>query len=107
MSDLKNIFEQELVIVNLGNAGFFSELRDLGVEVTHLDWKPPGRGQVELIDALEMLSRRDDIDDANNEAIKRYASSVPVLIDIGRAIDVIPGLNQNTYLHSGAPDHLG
>jgi hypothetical protein len=101
--DHKNIFEQDLKIVNLGNAGFASELRGSGVEVTHLDWEPPGRGNVELIEALELLSYRDDIDAANKEAIERYSSSAPVLIDIGQAIDVIPGLSRNTYLHSGPP----
>lgn len=100
---INELFGQELRAVNLGNAGFAAELEGLGVQVTHLDWEPPGRGQVELIAALEQLSHRPDIDAANKEAFDRYASSIPLLVDIGRAVDVIPGMTLDTILHAGPP----
>jgi hypothetical protein len=100
---LNDLFSQDLKVVSLGNQGFADELKSVGVEVTHLSWEPPARGQVELIAALEQLSHREDIDAANEEAFKRYAESQPVLVDIGRAIDVIPGMTPDTILHAGPP----
>ncbi|WP_338818209.1 hypothetical protein MTCOM_21460 [Moorella thermoacetica] len=100
---INQLFHQEIRAINLGNAGFASELEGVGVEVTHLDWEPPARGQVELIAALEKLSHRPDIDAANQKAFERYASSVPILVDIGRALDVIPGMTPDTLFHAGPP----
>ncbi|MGE5542402.1 MAG: DUF1116 domain-containing protein, partial [Bacillota bacterium] len=100
---IERLFGQKLRIVNLGNPGFATDLEGLGVDVTHVDWEPPARGEPHLIAALERLSHRPDIDAANQEAFKRYASSVPVLVDIGRALDVIPGMTPNTFLHAGPP----
>ncbi|WP_406676955.1 DUF1116 domain-containing protein [Moorella sp. ACPs] len=100
---LNDLFSQDLKVVSLGNQGFADELKSVGVEVTHLSWEPPARGQVELIAALEQLSHREDIDAANEEAFKRYAESQPVLVDIGRAIDVIAGMTPDTILHAGPP----
>ncbi|MDN5362773.1 MAG: hypothetical protein PWP70_1820 [Moorella sp. (in: firmicutes)] len=100
---IKELFQQEIKALNLGNAGFAAELEGVGVAVTNLEWEPPARGQVELIAALEQLSHRPDIDAANQEAFNRYASSVPVLVDIRRALDVIPGMTPDTFFHAGPP----
>lgn len=43
------------------------------------------------------------INDANKEAAKRILSSEPVLTDVARALDVIPGMTPTTVLHSGPP----
>ena len=44
-----------------------------------------------------------DIEKANQEAIKRLLNAAPVLVDIEKAIDVIPGMKKNLILHSGPP----
>jgi hypothetical protein len=100
---INDLFEQDLKVVNLGNAGFATELQSVGVETANLDWEPPCRGQFDLISALEKLSHRPDIDEANQEAFDRYASSIPILVDIARAGDVIPGMTRDIILHSGPP----
>ncbi|MDN5345258.1 MAG: hypothetical protein PWQ18_1372 [Clostridia bacterium] len=100
---INELFQQEIKALNLGNTGFAAELEGVGLEVTHLDWEPPARGQVALIAALEKLSHRADIDAANREAFERYASSVPVLVDIRRALDIIPGMTPDTLFHAGPP----
>jgi uncharacterized protein DUF1116 len=43
------------------------------------------------------------INDANKEAIGRILSSEPVLTDVARALDVIPGMTPDTMLHAGPP----
>ncbi|MBS3976827.1 MAG: DUF1116 domain-containing protein [Syntrophomonadaceae bacterium] len=43
------------------------------------------------------------IDLANQEAVRRMMGARPVLVDIGRARDVIPGMKDNLFLHAGPP----
>jgi hypothetical protein len=43
------------------------------------------------------------IDEANLEAVRKMMAARPVLVDIGRAGDVIPGMKENLFLHAGPP----
>jgi len=43
------------------------------------------------------------IEDANQKAIEKIMNSQPILIDIKKAIEVIPGMKENTILHAGPP----
>lgn len=43
------------------------------------------------------------IDQANQKAVQRMMSSKPELVGIGRAVDVIPGMKENLFLHAGPP----
>ncbi len=44
-----------------------------------------------------------DIEKANSEATTRMMEARPVLVGMGRAIDVIPGMHENLLLHAGPP----
>lgn len=44
-----------------------------------------------------------DIDSANIQAVTRMIEARPVLIGLGRALDVIPGMRENLLLHAGPP----
>ncbi|MEW6717291.1 MAG: DUF1116 domain-containing protein [Chloroflexota bacterium] len=44
-----------------------------------------------------------DIEKANAEATKRMMEARPVLVGLGKAIDVIPGMRENVLLHAGPP----
>ncbi len=44
-----------------------------------------------------------DIEKANLEAVNRMMEARPVLVGMGRAIDVIPGMRQDLLLHAGPP----
>ncbi|MGD2146659.1 MAG: DUF1116 domain-containing protein [Anaerolineae bacterium] len=44
-----------------------------------------------------------DIEKSNAEATKRMMEAQPVLIGLGRALDVIPGMRENLLLHAGPP----
>ena len=49
------IFEQPLKVVNLGLAMFADNLRAEGIEVIHVDWRPPAGGNVRLANILAAL----------------------------------------------------
>ena len=44
-----------------------------------------------------------EIDQANAAAIERVLGATPVLAGVGRAVDVIPGMDENLLLHAGPP----
>jgi hypothetical protein len=100
---VKDLWTQPIKAVNLGNEGFANELKSINVDTIHLQWKPIARGQYELIKALDSLSNRSEIHEANEEALRRINSSQAVLVDIQNAIEVIPGMDENTILHAGPP----
>ena len=44
-----------------------------------------------------------DIDSANTTAVTRMMEARPVLLGVGKALDVIPGMRPNLILHAGPP----
>ena len=44
-----------------------------------------------------------DIESANTEATQRMMEARPVVVGMGKAIDVIPGMRDNLLLHAGPP----
>ena len=54
-TNIQNLLEKPVVVVNLGLEGFATELADQGVEVTHVDWTPPANGDPKLADLLSKL----------------------------------------------------
>ena len=44
-----------------------------------------------------------NIDEANTTAVTRMMEARPVLVGIGKALDVIPGMRPNLILHAGPP----
>ncbi len=50
-----------------------------------------------------MSSLRESIDAANEAAVERMVAADPVLVDVTRAEEVIPGLSGRTVLHAGPP----
>lgn len=55
MSNEKLLIDQELKIINIGLDLFYQDLKDLGVEVVHVDWRPPADGDSKMIDILDKL----------------------------------------------------
>ena len=51
----KNILTEKLKVVNIGISTFADDLRSQGVDVVHVDWKPPAGGDVEMLRLLEKL----------------------------------------------------
>jgi hypothetical protein len=90
-------------VINVGGGVFAEAMKEQGAEVYEVKWQPPAHGKVELIDILDKLQGRDDIDEANQKAIERFSSAKPVLIDIGIAREVVPGFDDRMLLHAGPP----
>jgi hypothetical protein len=44
-----------------------------------------------------------DIEKANAEAVERMMESRPVWVGMGKAIDVVPGMEENLLMHAGPP----
>ena len=53
------LIEGPLRVVNLGLELFAEELRAEGVEVIHVDWRPPAGGDPRLAGLLERLEELD------------------------------------------------
>ncbi len=102
---VNELFRSGLSVVNMGLDGFAEDLARQGVRVVRVDWKPPAGGNRRI---AEILLRLDagasaDIRSANEEAAGRILKGRPTLIDIGRALDVIPAMSRKTVLHAGPP----
>jgi hypothetical protein len=51
----KTILTEKLKVVNIGVSTFADDLRSQGVEVVHVDWKPPAGGDLEMLKLLAKL----------------------------------------------------
>ncbi|WMM24507.1 DUF1116 domain-containing protein [Tissierella sp. MB52-C2] len=103
MSNINKLFSQELKILNIGTSKFKDDLELQGQSVLQLDWAPAAGGDIELLNIIDKLSSREEIKEANKEAVGRMINSHPILVDIDKAINVIPGMKENMILHSGPP----
>jgi hypothetical protein len=64
------------------------------------EWRPPAAGTEE---ALARLAERGLTEAANETAIERMLAVRPELVDVGTALDVIPGMTDTMFLHAGPP----
>jgi hypothetical protein len=53
------LFSQPLQVVNIGLEAFADDLRLAGVEVVHLDWRPPSGGNARMTALLASLEDDD------------------------------------------------
>jgi FdrA protein len=49
------ILAEKLKVVNIGISTFADDLRSQGVEVVHVDWRPPAGGDQRMLKLLEKL----------------------------------------------------
>lgn len=94
-----DLFGKPLSVINVGLESMAQSLRDQGAPVTQLDWKPPARDARHL----QFTNSGVDIDLANAEACRRIKQGRPVLVGMGIARNVIPGMHARKILHAGPP----
>ncbi len=94
-----NFFGKPIAVVNVGLESMAQSLRDQGIPVTDVDWKPPANGAPRL----RVTRGGIDIDAANEEVCRRINRGLPVLAGMGIARDVIPGMHSRMILHAGPP----
>jgi len=98
MTDDNPLFRGGIKPINLGLETFHRALKDQGVDAVHVDWRPPSA-------ALALLAQLDNaaIDAANQDCVRKVIDSMPVLVDIRRASEAVPGMEKNVILHAGPP----
>lgn len=72
---INDFFSKPVSVINLGLAGMAQPMRDQGVAVVDVDWKPPMEG----VQRLHMTRAGVDIDEANEEAVRRIKAARPVV----------------------------
>jgi len=105
----QEIFPGGIHALNVGIAEFARSPRAHGASVLQLDWRPPAGGDRDL--GLLLARLDDDPDDpigariaaANTQALARILGARPMLVDVRRADQALPGLGPRTILHAGPP----
>ncbi len=92
------LFGQKMKVINIGLEEFARSLREQEVEVVSVDWRPPTE-----VPHLTVTRSGVDIDAANAEAVKRICTGRPMIVGIGIAREVIPGMGERMILHAGPP----
>lgn len=87
-------------VANVGVALFAESLTAQNAPVVQVDWRPPAGGDPDMIEHLDRLAV---CDAANDAAIERLQAARPVWIDIGVAIEEVPGMGERILLHAGPP----
>jgi hypothetical protein len=96
---VQDLFGQPISVVNLGLSSMAEAVRSQGKEVVEVDWRPPPEGIERLLSTRAGI----DIEAANEEACRRVKSGRPVLVGMGSAKDLIPGMHSRMILHAGPP----
>ncbi len=106
VSNINKLFKQDLSAVNLGLESFAENLRNEGVKTVQVQWKPPAGGNkeiAELLDRLDTVKTKIDVDAANKKAAEIINNGKPTVVDISTAGEAIPGMRKNLILHAGPP----
>ncbi|MDX6731047.1 MAG: hypothetical protein QOC54_995 [Baekduia sp.] len=87
-------------VVDVGPYVFAGDLR--GAPVQRIDWRA---GQATVADAEPAVpdARDEVIARANDIAVGRMQDSRPLVVGVGVARDVLPGMSDRTLLHAGPP----
>ncbi len=100
---MRELFKQELKVINIGLKSFYEDLKKQGAKAVHVDWKPPlgGKESIEILEALRKFLP--EIEEANKKAVEIIMSGQPTLVGMAQAKDVVPGMKKNLILHAGPP----
>jgi len=98
---IEDLFGKDIKVINIGLESFRESLEKSGTPVVQVDWRPPIAMTPEVWPRLE--AHREKIAAANREAVHRVLAGKPVLTGLGRALDCIPGMRPDLFLHAGPP----
>jgi hypothetical protein len=96
---VEDIFGRRLHVVNVGLSSMAESVAAQGVPVVDVEWSPPPEG----MPRLRVTKKGVDIDAANEEVCRRIRSGTAVLVGMGIARHVIPGMHDRMILHAGPP----
>ena len=104
MTTLGGLLDGPPALVNVGVDGFAEPPAAHGADVVRLDWRPPADGDDALGRRLAGLIADERIEAANAEALERMLAVRPHWVDVARAGDVLPALDEERLLlHAGPP----
>ncbi|MHB8797236.1 MAG: YlbE family protein [Thermoanaerobaculia bacterium] len=107
MSPTSNsLLDGPIEVVHAGIDAVAEAPRAAGAPVTVVDFRPPAGGDPRRMALLgEVLAPPSSaaIDAANARALARLLASRPHLVGIGTARDVVPGMDEDLFLHAGPP----
>ena len=91
-------------VVNVGSSIFLNDLLAQNTEFVSVHYQPPAGGQKKWVDALvKAETQHDQIQEANQYALKKVLNATAHLTAMRPAIQVIPGMTEKTFLHAGPP----
>ena len=94
-------------VINIGLQSFNESILAHGGQSVQYNWRPAAGGNQKMIQILHYLEQfSQEIDAENAKIVQRMKEVQPFLIDVVKARDVIPELNnpnQKTLLHAGPP----
>jgi hypothetical protein len=96
---INEFFGKPVAVVNVGLASMAQSIRDQGQPVVDVDWRPPAEG----VTHLQATRGGADIEAANAGVCRRIQEGRPVLVGMGIAKEVIPGMHDRLILHAGPP----
>jgi hypothetical protein len=96
-----DLLGRPIAVANAGVDLFADELERQGVPVERVEWRPPEPGTEAALAALALEAAA--IARANDEAVKRIDDAQPMLVGVGTARDLLPGIGDRTILHAGPP----
>lgn len=91
----------KLTVLNVGLDSFASDITAAGHEAVKVAWRPPLDFDIVILENLHKQSAV--ISAANDEALARIQTGRPLLVGMGIARDVIPGMHEDLILHAGPP----
>ena len=104
MSKINELFKSEVKVLNMGLESFKENLQEVGVETAQINWRPPAGGDPELLALLNKAEEfSEKINKANKEVVDKIINAKPCIVGIGKALDTIPGMEEDMILHSGPP----
>ena len=99
MPSIQDLFGKPFAVINVGLEQFAESVRAQGVETVDVDFRPSAYEAPRLTRTRAGV----DIEAANAEAVQRIASGKAVLVGLGVARDVVPGMRDKMILHAGPP----
>jgi hypothetical protein len=98
---VSGLLGEPLKVVNAGVELFAAELEGQQAEVARVEWRPPAAGAEAALERL--AAHAGEIAAANDQAAAAMQAAEPRVVGIGRAGDLLPGLDERTLLHAGPP----
>ena len=96
---INDVFGKPLSVINVGLESMAQAVKDQDVSTFQVDWQPPKEG----VRHLRITKSGININEANEEMVKRIKQARPTLVGMGVARDVIPDMHDRMILHAGPP----